>query len=132
MTVGGMPNGPLSVSPQAGNAFRVHRKSFPSAEGLPSSSMPLGVTGFRYSDLFAPERLKDLYDLFCTELAQKSPDAWRQYEAYRACQGEGMKPDEVSNAILATAPFVSEFIARLFNVEKEVTELKSEVKDRTP
>jgi NADPH-dependent glutamate synthase beta subunit-like oxidoreductase/NAD(P)H-flavin reductase len=94
--------------------------------------MPLGVMGFRHSDLFVPERLKDLYDAFCTELAQKSPEAWRTYEAYRTSQGAGMKPEDVSNAILATAPFVSAFVGRLFGVEKELSELASEVKDRTP
>lgn len=94
--------------------------------------MALGVAGFRYADLFVPERLKDLYDVFCTELAQKAPDAWRAYEAYRASQGAGMKPDEVSNAILAVAPHVSAFVGRLFGVEKEVAELATEVKDRSP
>lgn len=112
--------------------FRVSRKSFPPPEGLPSSDMPLGVAGFRYSDLFVPERLKDLYDAFCTELAQKSPDAWRTYEAYRAVKGAGMKAEDVSSAILATAPFVSAFVGRLFGVEKELAELASEVRDRTP
>ena len=120
------------MSAAATPSFRVSRKSFPPPEGLPSSDMPLGIEGFRYSDLFIPERLKDLYDVFCTELAQKSPDAWRAYEAYRAAQGVGMKPEEVSNAILSTAPFVSAFVGRLFGVEKEMTELANEVKDRTP
>ncbi|MDF2694808.1 MAG: Glutamate synthase small chain, partial [Labilithrix sp.] len=56
----------------------------------------------------------------------------RTYEAYRACQGDGMKPEEVSTALLATAPFVSAFVGRLFGVEKEMRELASEVKDRSP
>lgn len=111
--------------------FRVTRKSFPPADGLPSSDMALGIEGFRYADLFVPERLKDLYDAFCTELAQKAPDAWRTYEAYRAATSS-MKPEEVSAAILAVAPHVSSFVARLFGVEKELAELAREVKDRSP
>jgi NADPH-dependent glutamate synthase beta subunit-like oxidoreductase/NAD(P)H-flavin reductase len=94
--------------------------------------MPLGVQGFRYPDLFVPERLKDLYDVFCTELAQKAPDTWRKYEAYRASQGAGMRPEEISDVIVSVAPHVGSFVARLFGVEKEVATLANEVKDRSP
>jgi NADPH-dependent glutamate synthase beta subunit-like oxidoreductase/NAD(P)H-flavin reductase len=94
--------------------------------------MPLGIAGFRYPDLFVPERLKDLYDVFCTELAQKAPDTWRKYEAYRASQGAGMKPEEISDVIVSVAPHVSSFVARLFGVEKEVAMLANEVNDRSP
>ncbi|HVH42857.1 MAG TPA: pyridine nucleotide-disulfide oxidoreductase, partial [Labilithrix sp.] len=120
------------MSVRATSSFRVSHKSFQSSEQRPSSEMALGVAGFRYSDLFVPERLKDLYDAFCTDLAQRSPNAWRTYEAYRDVKGVGMKPEEVSTALLTVAPHVSAFVARLFGVEKEMAQLANEVKDRTP
>jgi NADPH-dependent glutamate synthase beta subunit-like oxidoreductase/NAD(P)H-flavin reductase len=93
--------------------------------------MPLGIGDFRYADLFVPERLKDLYDAFCAELETKAPDAYKTYDAYRAAAGAASAED-ASNAILVVAPYVSSFVGRLFGVEKELAELASEVKDRTP
>ena len=54
------------------NAFRVSRKSFPPPGDRPRADMALGVDGFRYADLHSPERLKDLYDVFCRTLAKFS------------------------------------------------------------
>lgn len=110
--------------------FRVTRKSFPPPEGLPSSDMPMGIAGFRFSDLFEPARLKDLFDVFVGELEKTSPDDAKTYATWRA--GAYAKPEEISAAILAVAPHVSRFVAKLFQVEKDVAALEAEVKDRTP
>lgn len=112
--------------------FRATRKSFPPPGEVPSADMPLGVGGFRYRDLFVAERLRDLYDAFCAELAAKAPDAARAYEAYRAAQGKGMTPEQVSEALLAVAPHVSAFVGKLFGVEREMDALRREVMDRSP
>ena len=94
--------------------------------------MALGIEGFRYPDLFAPARLRDLYDVFCTELKGRAPDVFASYEAYRTSQGAGLTPEQVSAVLLAVTPFVSAFVGRLFGVEKELTTLANEVKDRSP
>jgi NADPH-dependent glutamate synthase beta subunit-like oxidoreductase/NAD(P)H-flavin reductase len=112
--------------------FHATRKSFPPPEGLPTSDMPLGIDGFRYADLFSPERLRDLYEAFTKELAEKAPDAWRAYDAYRTCQGKGMTPQQVSTVLLSVTPHVSSFVGKLFGVENELARLANEVKDRTP
>ena len=114
----------------AAASFRVTRKSFPPPEGLPSSDMPLGIAGFRFADLFDPSRLKDLFDVWHSDLEQTSPDDAKIYAAWRA--GTYAKPEEISAAILAVAPHVSRFVARLFQVEKDVAELAAEVSDRSP
>ena len=113
------------------SSFRVTRKSFPPPD-LHSSDMPLGIEGFRYSDLFVPERLRELYDVWERELRSKAPDAHRSYDAYRTSQGKGLTPEQVSEVLLAVAPHVSAFVGRLFGVEKELTALANEVKDRAP
>ncbi|MCL2777854.1 MAG: FAD-dependent oxidoreductase [Polyangiaceae bacterium] len=92
--------------------------------------MQLGVTGFRYPDLFVPERLRDLFDVFCTELKAAAPEAAASYESYRACLGKGMAPEEISRALLTVAPHVSAFVGRLFGVERELGKLACEVKSR--
>ena len=117
----------MSVTP-----FRATRKSFPPPAERPSTDMPLGIEGFRYHDLFAPARLRSLYDVFCTDLTSRAPDVAASYEAYRTCQGKGMTPEQVSIVLLAVAPHVSAFVGRLFGVEKELAGLATEVKDRSP
>ncbi len=121
-----------ATAPSTPPAFRVQRRSFPPAEGAPSSDFPLGIAGFRYPDLFDPAKLRDLFDAWCKDLAKSAPDAWKSYEAYRACQGAGMTPEQVSEVLLAVAPHVSAFVGRLFRVEKEMAHLAGEVKDRSP
>jgi NADPH-dependent glutamate synthase beta subunit-like oxidoreductase/NAD(P)H-flavin reductase len=122
----------MSAASPLSPAFRVHRKPFPPVAGAPEPDLVLGIPGFGYPDLFAPARLRDLYDVFCKELASLAPDAWRSYEAYRTSQGAGMSPEQVSTVLLAVAPHVSAFVGRLFGVEKELAALASDVKDRTP
>ncbi|MEA2747253.1 MAG: hypothetical protein QOI41_1396, partial [Myxococcales bacterium] len=94
--------------------------------------MPLGVEGFRYHDLFDPLRLRDLFSAFCTDLKARAPDVAASYEDYSKRQGAGMTPEQVSVVLLAVTPFVSAFVGRLFGVEKELANLASEVKDRSP
>jgi NADPH-dependent glutamate synthase beta subunit-like oxidoreductase/NAD(P)H-flavin reductase len=112
--------------------FRATHQSFPPAADPPSADMPLGVPGFRYRDLFAPERLRDLYEQFCTELSASAPTTWTSYEAYRGSQGKGFSPEQVSEILLAVAPHVSAFVGRLFDVEREMDALRREVQDRSP
>jgi NADPH-dependent glutamate synthase beta subunit-like oxidoreductase/NAD(P)H-flavin reductase len=101
--------------------------------------MPLGVEGFRYHDLFDPLRLRDLFGAFCTDLKTRAPDVAASYDAYAKDQlgGAGgttprMSPEQVSIVLLAVTPYVSAFVGRLFGVEKELANLASEVKDRSP
>ena len=94
--------------------------------------MALGVEGFAYRDLFEPARLRDLYDVFCTDLLKRAPDTFAAYEAYKASQGAGMTPEQVSIVLLEVTPHVSAFVGRLFGVEKELAALAVEVKDRSP
>jgi NADPH-dependent glutamate synthase beta subunit-like oxidoreductase/NAD(P)H-flavin reductase len=94
--------------------------------------MPLGVPGFVFRDLFVPERLRDLHEVFCADLKERALPAYQALEAYRACQGSGMSPEQVSSVLLAVAPHVSAFVGRLFGVERELARLADEVKDRSP
>ena len=46
--------------------------------------MPLGIPGFTYADLHIPERLGDLYDVFCREVAARDQELWAAWDTYRA------------------------------------------------
>jgi NADPH-dependent glutamate synthase beta subunit-like oxidoreductase/NAD(P)H-flavin reductase len=92
----------------------------------------LGIPGFRYPDLFDPARLAELHAVFDRFFAERAPEAHAQFEAYRACLGEGMTPEQRSEALLAATPHVSAFVGKLFGVEREMAALKGEVEDRDP
>jgi NADPH-dependent glutamate synthase beta subunit-like oxidoreductase/NAD(P)H-flavin reductase len=97
----------------------------------PTADMQMGIAGYRFRDLFAPEKLHALHDQFFSEVQGSAPAAYATFDAYRSCKGVGMKPEDVSIAILALAPHVSAFVAKLFNVEASTKTLRDEVQGRS-
>ncbi|MQA31127.1 MAG: pyridine nucleotide-disulfide oxidoreductase [Luteitalea sp.] len=83
---------------------------------LPAASLPLGVSGYTYADLHDPDRLSSLYDRFCEEVAAADPPLWRDWDSYRRNPDLPMPPVALSNLIVLMAPYVSRFVARLFDV----------------
>ena len=94
--------------------------------------MPLGIAPFTFPDLFDPHRLAELSAEFDRWFLATAPGAHARFAAYRACKGEGMSPEDKSEALLAAAPFVSEFTGRLFGIGKELESVKASVMDREP
>ncbi len=95
-------------------------------------SLVLGVPGFGFADLFDPTKLAHLTSIFEEEFRAADPEAHERFEAYRASMGEGMTPEAVSDALLAKAPHVSRFVARLFCVESEAGHKREETEQRNP
>jgi NADPH-dependent glutamate synthase beta subunit-like oxidoreductase/NAD(P)H-flavin reductase len=107
------------------------KPSQPPNAAAPTADMPMGISGYVFADLFAPAKLRALHDLFFDEVKAGAPDAFATFDHYRRCKGVGMKPEDVSTAILALAPHVSAFVARLFKVERVTKELHGEVEKRS-
>ena len=81
-----------------------------------SASMPLGIDGFTYADLHSADRLRDLYDAFCADIAARDTALWADWDAYRSAPDATRPPIEVSHLIVRMAPHVSRFVVQLFNV----------------
>jgi NADPH-dependent glutamate synthase beta subunit-like oxidoreductase/NAD(P)H-flavin reductase len=96
------------------------------------AALTLGLPGYTYADLFVPERLRALHDDFDRWFAGAGAAAYAQFDAYRKARGAGMSPLQVSEALLAAAPYVAEFVARLFGVERETSELGEEIRKDDP
>ena len=92
----------------------------------------LGIPGYTFADLFVPARLEELTHLFESEFETVAPEAFAAFEAYRACKGEGMTPEAISDALIGKAPHVSRFVGRLFKVEAELDVLAGETASRMP
>ncbi len=79
----------------------------------------MGIPGFEYKDLYDAARLKDLFEVFNTSVQQHDASLYEAFEAYRRSQGEGMKPEEISDLLVRMGPYVGQFVARLFDVSEQ-------------
>ncbi len=120
----------VSPSPSApSSGLQVDFSSWIACTSDPSA-LRLGEPGFSYGDLFEPSRLADLSSRFDTWFEAEDAAAFARFSAYRACKGQGMKAEAVSEALLAAAPFVARFVARLFGVEAEAKAIADAAKAR--
>src|SRR6478752_2070095 len=76
----------------------------------------LGVGGFRYGDLFEPERLAALDAAFRAELNGLDAALAQRFESYRA--GAPLSPPAESELLIAVARVLARFVARLFDIEQ--------------
>ncbi len=91
-------------------------------------ALKLGIPGYSYEDLYDPLRLKDLFDAFNQSLEQANAEVYSDYQAYHQCQGEGMSPEAISEVLVKTAPYLSDFIAELFDVDDARTAQREKTK----
>ncbi|PKL83228.1 MAG: pyridine nucleotide-disulfide oxidoreductase, partial [Ignavibacteriae bacterium HGW-Ignavibacteriae-3] len=82
--------------------------------------LKLSIPGFTFHDLFIPEKLSELTEKFFKEIKETNGDLFLRFDEYRSKKGAGFSEIEISNTLTELAPFVSEFVARLFGVEKEL------------
>lgn len=95
----------------------------------PDGDLSLGIPGFIYSDLYSPQRLKELHDVFIEKIGQDAPELLEDYSRYGSCQGEGMEPQAVSDLLVRMAPHVGAFIAKLFQVNNDYELQRSQIED---
>ncbi len=95
------------------------------------AELVLGEEGFTYPDLFDTGRLAALTARFEAYFQAADPAAYATFVAYRSA-GKAAKPEAVSEALLAGAPHLSRFVARLFRVEREVEALLEGARGRGP
>ena len=95
-------------------------------ETLADTNLVLGVPGFTYADLYDSRRLEDLLEHFDSAARDSDAGLFADYQAYRRCQGEGMKPEQVSDLLVKMAPLVGEFVSRLFKVaDRRASQMKA-------
>ncbi|BBA36041.1 oxidoreductase FAD/NAD(P)-binding domain-containing protein [Methylocaldum marinum] len=95
-----------------------------------SLSDTLGIPPYRYRDLHDPERLNDLMRSFDTRVCEQDSELFGEFREYRACAGEGMAPERISELLVRMAPWVGDFLARLFDVvairERQIEAVRGE------
>src|SRR5688572_10417187 len=96
------------------------------------TELRLGIPGFSYPDLYNPDRLKDLHNVFETELAVANPELFAAWDGYRKNPDQPKTPVEISALLVGVADHVSRFVIRLFQVEAEAAALASATADQDP
>ena len=92
----------------------------------------LGFPGFTYPDLYKPERLKELLDVFDCELAVSNPELFASWDDYRNHPEKSRTAPQISALLVAVAGHVSAFLTRLFGIEKAVDALAAATADQDP
>ena len=92
----------------------------------------LGIGGFYFSDLFDAVKLHELADKFYAEVAEREPVLGGALLKYIAARGLGFEKRVESKILTDAAPFLSDFIARLFNVVDAGTLLERKITVQNP
>ncbi|HZH92332.1 MAG TPA: FAD-dependent oxidoreductase [Pyrinomonadaceae bacterium] len=99
--------------------------SLDSGTGAPEAAgdganFKLGIGDFHYGDLYRPERLGQLTAVFYAGLQRDDATLHAALTAYTATRGANLRGTRAeSELLIAAAPHVSRFVARLFGVEAE-------------
>ena len=105
----------------------------PTADRQLPNDFPLGIEGFTYGDLYRPGRLRDLAEAFYAEVERADPSLHAALMEYLASRGERVRGTKAeSDLLIAAAPHLSRFVARLFRVESEREELSESIRAQDP
>ncbi len=96
------------------------------------NDLALGIEGFNYSDLFDSVKLKELAEAFYAEVEQKEPVLHSALTKYIAARGHGFERKVESKILTDAAPYLSDFIGRLFHISRERGELDREIESQNP
>ncbi len=94
--------------------------------------LKLGIDGFRFSDLFDALKLKELAERFYAEVAEMDPVLHTALAKYIAARGEGFERKVESKILTDAAPFLSDFVGKLFNIDREKGELSRTILTQNP
>ena len=97
-----------------------------------TNNFDLGITGFTFADLFDAVKLKELAETFYAEVGQKDDVLYTALTKYIAAKGQGFERKVASKILTDSAPFLSDFIARLFKIDRERSELSKNVLAQNP
>ena len=92
----------------------------------------LGISGYKYSDLFDAVKLKGLAEKFYSEVDEREPVLGEALKKYIAARGEGYEKRVESKVLTDAAPFLSDFVARLFKIERERDDLGRAILEQNP
>ena len=97
-----------------------------------SAELRLGIPGFTYPDLYKPERLKELLDVFDCEIAAANPELFAAWDDYRNHPEKPRSEPEISALLVTMAEHVSRFLTKFFGITAAVDALAAKTADQNP
>src|SRR5215213_1870388 len=98
-----------------------------------STDFHLGIEGYTYGDLHRPGRLRALAEAFYAEVEREDAALHASLAGYVSSRGENLKGTRAeSELLIAAAPHLSRFVARLFRVEPERERLAESIRAQDP
>lgn len=92
----------------------------------------LGIPGFRFSDLFDAVKLRELAEKFYAEIEKSEPLLHESLMQYINARGKNYEPRVESKILTDSAPYLSDFISRMFGNVRERGELQREITEQNP
>lgn len=99
---------------------------------VPENNFELGIPGFCFADLFNAYKLKELADVFYADVVEKEPVIGDALQKYIVSRGQGYERKIESKVLTDAAPFLSEFISRLFKIGPERADLSHDITVQNP
>lgn len=81
------------------------------------NELKINLEGFEYQDLFKPEKLKLLTELFYSKLNSNDPELYHKFVHYSQTKGEGMSSEKISEILIQSAAQLSLFITEMFQIQ---------------
>ena len=78
----------------------------------PITDFDLGIVGFKYSDLYDAQKLKEIAEKFYDDVKDKNPILYEALTKYIENRGAGYEKKVESKILTDAAPYLSDFIAR--------------------
>jgi NAD(P)H-flavin reductase/NADPH-dependent glutamate synthase beta subunit-like oxidoreductase len=107
-------------------------KTFETKNTGAPTELRLCLDGFEYADLYKPERLKELLDVFDCEVAAANPELFAAWDDYRNHPETTRTPQEISALLVAMSGHVSQFLTKVFGIAAEVDVLAAATADQNP
>ena len=92
----------------------------------------LGIVGYSYSDLYDAQKLKEIAEKFYAEIEKDNPVLHAALIQYISACGENYEPKVESKILTDSAPYLSDFIARMFNIAHERELLQQKILEQNP
>ena len=96
------------------------------------ANLNLGIDEFTYSDLYDAAKLRALAEKFYETVKKENPILGEALTKYIETRGAGYEKRVESKILTDAAPYLSEFIAQLFKINRERENLQKEIAEQNP
>jgi NADPH-dependent glutamate synthase beta subunit-like oxidoreductase/NAD(P)H-flavin reductase len=107
-------------------------KEFGFINNTTDTDFDLGIVGYKYSDLYDAQKLRELAEKFYDEVKEKNPLLHEALTKYIENHGAGYEARVESNILTDAAPYLSDFVARMFGVVREREFLIRQITEQDP